>query len=67
MYNIHVLCNGHYVHLVFMLLTGKSESISRSMWRSLCERLYLTLEPTTVHIINYIDFEVAMHTVLKNA
>ena len=49
-----------------MLLPVKSESIYRSMWsaiRSLCERCDLTLEPTTVHI----DFEVAMHTVLKKA
>ena len=39
-YNIHGLCNGHYVSLVFMLLSGKSESIYHSMWsaiRSLCE------------------------------
>ena len=39
-----------------MLLLEKSES------RSLCERRNLTIEPTSVHI----DFEVAMHTVLKN-
>ena len=39
MYNIHGLCNGHYV--------GHN----------------LTIEPTTVHI----DFEVAMHTVLREA
>ena len=53
LYNIHGLCKGHYVPLVFMLLPGKSESIYRSMWsaiRSLCERGNLTLEPTTVHI-----------------
>ena len=65
MYNIHGLCNGHYVPLVFMLLLGKSECIYGSLWsaiRSLFERC-LTLEPTTVHI----DFEVAKHTVLKNA
>ena len=59
MYNIHGLCNGHYVPLVFMLLPGKSESIYRSMWSatiSLCENL--TLEPTTVHI----DFKVHVAT-----
>ena len=62
----HGLCNVHYVPLVIMLLPGKSESIYHSMWsaiRSLCERCNLTFEPTPVHI----DFEVAMHTVLKNA
>ena len=51
---------------MFMLLPGKSESIYRSMWsaiRASCERHNLTLELTTVHV----DFEVAMHTVLKNA
>ena len=58
-----------------MLLPGKSESIYHvkwhstlpfSMWsaiRSLCERCELTLVPTTV----LKDFEVDMHTVLKNA
>ena len=49
-----------------MLMPGKSESIYRSMWsaiRTLCERRSLILEPTTIHT----DFEVAMHTVLKNA
>ena len=58
-----MVCNGHYVPLVFM--PGKSESVYHSMCsaiRSLCERQNLTLEPTTVHI----DYEVAMHTVLKN-
>ena len=60
------LCNGHYAPLVFMLLPRKSENICRSMWsaiRALCESHNLTLEPTTIHI----DFEEAMHTVLKNA
>ena len=59
-------CNGHYVTLVFMLLPGKSESMYRSMWsaiRPLCEKRSLTCESTTFHI----DFEAAMHTVLKNA
>ena len=66
MYNIHGLCNGHYVPLVFMLLPGKSESIYHSMWsaiRSLCERCNFTFGPTTVHI----DFKVVVHIVLKNA
>ena len=66
MYNIHGLCSGHYVPLVFMLLPEKSESIYPSMWsalRSLCGRSNLTLEPTTLHI----DFEVTIHTVLKIA
>ena len=66
MYNIHGLCNRQYVPLVFMLLPGKSESIYCSIWsaiKSLFERHNLTLEPTTVHI----EFEVAKHTVLKNA
>ena len=48
------------------VLPGKPVFIYRSMWnaiRSLCERHNSTLEPTTVHI----NFEVAMHTVLKNA
>ena len=52
-YNIHGLCNGHYVSLVFMLLSGKSEIIYCSMWsaiRCLCERHNLCLESTTVHI-----------------
>ena len=52
MYNIHGLCNRHFVPSVFMLLPGKSESIYRSsMWsaiRSLFERRNLTIEPTTV-------------------
>ena len=64
MYNIQGLCNGHYVPVVSMLLPGMSESMYRSMWsamRSLCERHNLTLQPITVH------FEVATHTVLKNA
>ena len=59
---------GHYVPIVLVLLPGKSDIIYRygSLWsaiRSLCERHNSTLEPTTVHI----NFEVAMHTVLKNA
>ena len=29
------LHNGHYVHLVFMLLTGKSECIYRSIWSAI--------------------------------
>ena len=65
MYDIHGLCNRHYVPLVLVLLPGKSESIYCSMWsavRSFCERRNLTLEPITVHI----DFQVVMHTVLKN-
>ena len=32
----------YHVHSVFMLLPRKSESISRSMWGSICERHYLT-------------------------
>ena len=66
MYNIHGLCNGHYVPLVFMMVPGKSERIYPCMWsviRSLCERRNLTLEPTTLHIY----LKVALHTVLKNA
>ena len=68
MYNIHVnvLCNEHYVPIVLILLSGKLESIYCSMWsaiKSLWERRNLTLGPTTFHI----DFEVAIHTVLKNA
>ena len=65
MYNIHGLCSGHYVPLVFVLLPGKSVSIYSSMWsaiRSLREWRNLTLEPTTVHI----DFKVAINTVLNN-
>ena len=27
MYNIHALCNGHHVHLVFILLAGMSERL----------------------------------------
>ena len=66
MYNIHGLCNEHYVPIVFMLLPGKLESIYCSMWsaiRYLWERRNCTLGPTTIHI----DFGVEMHTVLKNA
>ena len=57
---------GHYVPFVLVFLPGKSDIIYHSMWsaiRSSCERHNSTLEPTTVHI----NFEVAMHTVLKNA
>ena len=54
---------------MFMLLPGKSGGIYHNMWRAIrsliCERRTLTLEPTTVHI--YVDFEVAMHALLKNA
>ena len=35
LYNIHGLYTGYYVHLVFMLLPGKSESIYRSMWSAI--------------------------------
>ena len=68
MYNVHGLCNEHYlfVPLVSMLLPGKSESIYRRMWsaiRSFCDIRNLTLGPTNVQI----EFEVAMHIVLKNA
>ena len=64
MFNIHGLCNGHYAPVVFLLLLAKSESIHyRSMWSAIrSSERRLTLEPTTVHT----DFEVAMHTVLKN-
>ena len=55
MYNIHGLCIGHYVLLVFMVLPGKSESIGKGN--------ILTLEPTTVNI----DFEVTMYAVPKKA
>ena len=42
MYNIHGLENGHYVPLVFTLLSGKSELVYRKMWTSvasLCKGL----------------------------
>ena len=59
---------GSYFPIVLVLLPEKSDIIYRygSMWsaiRSLFERHNSTLKPTTVHI----NFEVAMHTVLKNA
>ena len=56
----------HYVPFVLVFLPGKSDIIYRSMWsaiRCLCEIHNSTIEPPTVHI----NFEVAMHTVLKNA
>ena len=62
LYNIY----GHYVPIVLVLLVGKSDIIYRSIRsaiRSFCERHISTFEPTTVHI----NFEVAMHIVLKNA
>ena len=65
MYNIHGLKNGHYVSLVFTLLSGKSELVYRKMWTlvaSLCKGLDLNLSPETIHI----DFEVAMHNVLRD-
>ena len=55
-----------YVSLVFIMLSGKTESIYRTMWsaiRSLCERNNLLLKSTSVHM----DFEVAIDTMLKNA
>ena len=65
MYNIHGLKNEHYVPLVFTLLSGKSEVVYRKMWTSvasLCKGLDLILSPETIHI----DFEVAMHNVLRD-
>ena len=53
MYNIHGLRNGHYVPLVFTLLSGKSELVYRKMWTSvtsLCKGLDLNLSPETIHI-----------------
>jgi hypothetical protein len=61
-YNIHGLKNEHYVPLVFTLL---SELVYRKMWTSvasLCKGLDLILSPETIHI----DFEVAMHNVLRD-
>ena len=53
MYNIHGLKNGHYVPLVFTLLSDKSELVYRKMWTSvtsLCKGLDLNLSPETIHI-----------------
>jgi hypothetical protein len=63
MYNIHGLKNGHYVPLVFTLLSGKS--VYRKMWTSvasICKGLDLYLSPETIDI----DFEVSMHNVLRD-
>jgi hypothetical protein len=65
MYNIHGLKNGHYVPLVFTLLSGKSELVYRKMWTSvasICKGLDLYLSPETIDI----DFEVSMHNVLRD-
>ena len=59
MYQIHGLCSGHYVPLVFMLLPGKST------FTVACGVPY-NLYVKDIKLLN-LPFEEAMHTVLTNA
>ena len=66
MYSVHGHKNGHFVSLVYALLPGKSENVYQYLWdsiRSSCAYLQLQIKPQIIHI----DFEVAMHNVLKTA
>lgn len=66
MYSVHGLKNGHFLPLVFALLPGKSENVYKNLWDcilSACSDLQLQLQPQVIHI----DFEVAMHNVLRTA
>jgi hypothetical protein len=61
---LNISCKMYNIY-VFTLLSGKSESVYRKMWTSvasLFKGLDLNLSPETIHI----DFEVAMHNVLRD-
>jgi hypothetical protein len=65
LYTIHGFRNGHFVPLVFALLSGKSRRVYRNMWNSLkaaCTERNFILQPKLIHV----DFELTMHTVLND-
>jgi hypothetical protein len=64
LYTIHGFRNGHFVPLVFALLSGKSDTVYRNMWNSLkaaCTERNFNLQPKLIHV----DFELTIHTVLN--
>ena len=48
--NIHGLHNGHYVHLVFMLLPRKSESINHSMCSAIDLNVENVIQPLNLYV-----------------
>jgi hypothetical protein len=64
LYTIHGLRNGHYVPLVFVLLSGKSECVYNHYLASLvelCSNRTITLKPEIIHV----DFEDAMMKAMR--
>ena len=65
LYTFHGFRNGHYIPLVFCLLSSKSGECYRKMFTLLQECCYwkfnLSLEIETIHL----DFEERMHTVVR--
>ena len=65
LYTIHRFRNGHFVPLVFALLSGKSDRVYRNIWNSLkaaCTERNYNLQPKLIHV----DFQLTMHTVLND-
>ena len=65
LYTIYRFRNGHFVSLVFALLSGKSDTVYRNMWNSLkvaCIERNFNLQPKLIHVY----FELTMHTVLND-
>jgi hypothetical protein len=64
LYTIHGLRNGHYVPLVFVLLSGKSECVYNHCLTSLvelCSNRNIILKPEIIHV----DFEDAMMKAIR--
>ena len=65
LYTIYRFRNGHFVPLVFALLSGKSDTVYRNMWNSLkaaCTERNFNLQPKLIHVY----FELTMHIVLND-
>ena len=65
LYTIYRFRNGHFVPLVFALLSGKSDTVYRNMWNSLkvaCTERNFNLQPKLIHVY----FELTMHDVLND-
>jgi hypothetical protein len=65
LYTIHGFQNGHYLPLVFILLSGKSEALYRQCMSSivqLCTDNDFNLKPDIVHV----DFEESMMKVIHS-
>ena len=64
LFSIHGYKNGHFIPLVYALLPGKSEMDYRNMWNPLIASFSSSNLQLNLSVI-YVDFEISMHTVLK--